>query len=90
VFKDGVIVSFNFLLDLQGVNALREAFNLLSGDTIDEAGLADTVSTDETVLLAHGESEGSVLKEMVSTDDDGQGQVDVLVEVVALLVADFG
>jgi hypothetical protein len=90
MFKDSHVVSFNFLFDLEGVNVTRPAFNITQTDSINEAGLADTISTDETVSGAHRQLESSVFHQVVASHDNVDGQVDVLVKVVTFLVAHFG
>jgi hypothetical protein len=90
VFKDGELVTFDFLLDLKGVNVFGEALNLSHADGIDETCLTDTISADQTVFMALGQTESTVFDQMVSTDDNCEWQNDVLDEVVSFFVSNFG
>lgn len=72
------------------MDVFREALDLSHTDGIDKACLTDTISADETVFMALGQAESSVFKQMVTTNDDSEGQNDVLSEVVSFLVTHFG
>jgi hypothetical protein len=51
------------------VNILRELFDLLSRDGINQSGLTDTISTNKTILFTLDELELSLLKESLATND---------------------
>ena len=73
------------------MNVLRELFDLLPGDSIDKRGFTDTVTPDQTILAALDELEHSILKQCLTTNDQGQVvDQDITLERVGLVVDHCG
>ena len=89
VLKDCLIVSLSLLLNLQDMHVLRELFNFLTSDGIDQCGLTDTVTTDETILTTLHKLELRLIKKRFTTNDQSQiVDQDVSLEWIRLIVND--
>ena len=67
------------------MDILRELFDLVTTDGIYEAGLADTVAPNQTILLALNELHLRVLKQCLTTDNDSDSRnKDVFLESISL------
>lgn len=64
------MIAFHFLFDKQDLQVLRHAFELTTCESVHEAGLTNTVSTDQTVLSAVGQAELGIFEECSTADDD--------------------
>lgn len=88
MLKDGYVITFDLLLDLQDMNICWELFDLTTTNGIDQARLTDTVSSHKTVLSSLDKPQMSVLQKSLATNDDVDGShVDVLLESFAFVVA---
>ena len=52
VLKDGDIVFFDLLLNLEDVQVCRELIDFTSADRVNKTSFSNTVATNETVLAA--------------------------------------
>ena len=68
-----------------------ELFNLSTTNGVNEAGLANTVSSYQAILLSFDELELRVLKECLTTNYNcDSGYKDILLEAFTFVVSDFG
>ena len=72
MIKDRDIISLSFLLDLKNVNILRELVDFLSCDSIDESGLTNTVSTNQTIFTALNQLQLRLIQQCFTTDNQSQ------------------
>ena len=70
------------------MDVLGEAIDISGRDSVNEASLANTIATDETVLAALDQLQVGILNQMVSSNDNVDGKVDIGLEILALVVAD--
>jgi hypothetical protein len=50
VVEDRLIIGIHFLLNLESVDVLGEAFNVSRGDGVNQASFANSITTNESVL----------------------------------------
>ena len=69
------------------MDVFGEAFNVSSRDSINEASLTNTITANKTIFAAHYQLEVSVFNQVVSSNNNVDGYVDITLEVFALVVA---
>lgn len=71
VVQNALLVTDDFLLDLEDMKVLGHAVELLSANGVDEGGLSGSVSSNETVLAASGEFNSGVDEQLQGASDQG-------------------
>jgi len=89
VLKNSEIVTFNFLLYLKSVNVFGETLNVCSRDGINQACLTNTITTNESILGALNKLQSGVFKQMVTTNDNVDRNVNVCFEINSLVVTNL-
>ena len=70
MLKDSDFITLDLLLNLQHVHICGELLDLTTTDSINQASLADTISSDKTVLSTFDEPELRILQERLASDDN--------------------
>jgi hypothetical protein len=50
VVEDRLVISIHFLLNLESVDVRGKAFDVSRGDGVNQAGFANSITTNESVL----------------------------------------
>jgi hypothetical protein len=82
--KDRLVVSDDFLLDLENMEVLWHFVKFFTADGIDQGSLSSSISSDQTVFTASGELDSGINEKLFGPSDESNSwQPDVLdIEII--------